>query len=79
MRGVTMEKLLALLSDIRPDVDFANETKLIDDGLLDSLNIMEIVMEIGEEFDVELSPADIIPANFNSAKSMYEMIQRLKA
>ncbi len=46
MIGVTMEKLLALLSDIRPDVDFANETKLIDDGLLDSLNIMEIVMEI---------------------------------
>lgn len=71
-----MEKLLALLQDIRPEVDFRSEQHLIDDGLLDSLTIMEIVAEISDNFDIELSPADIIPANFNSASAMWDMIVR---
>ncbi len=73
-----MDKLLEILSDVRPDVDFKNETKLIDNGILDSLNIMEIIAEISDEFDIELSPADIVPANFNSAESLWAMIQRLQ-
>lgn len=73
-----MDKLLEILSEVRPDVDFKNETKLIDNGILDSLNIMEIIAEISDEFDIELSPADIVPANFNSAASLWAMIQRLQ-
>lgn len=73
-----MDKLLEILSEVRPDVDFKNETKLIDNGILDSLNIMEIIAEISDEFDMELSPADIVPANFNSAESLWAMIQRLQ-
>lgn len=73
-----MDKLLEILSEVRPDVDFINETKLIDNGILDSLNIMEIIAEISDEFDIELSPADIVPANFNSAESLWAMIQRLQ-
>mgnify|MGYP000283711654 FL=1 len=73
-----MDKLLEILSEVRPDVDFKNETKLIDNGILDSLNIMEIIAEISDEFDIELSPADIVPANFNSAESLWAMIQRLQ-
>lgn len=73
-----MDKLLEILSEVRPDVDFKNETKLIDNGILDSLNIMEIIAEISDAFDVELSPADIVPANFNSAASLWTMIERLQ-
>lgn len=73
-----MDKLLEILSEVRPDIDFKNETKLIDNGILDSLNIMEIIAEISDEFDIELSPADIVPANFNSAESLWTMIQRLQ-
>lgn len=73
-----MDKLLEILSEVRPDVDFKNETKLIDNGILDSLNIMEIIAEISDEFDIELSPADIVPTNFNSAESLWAMIQRLQ-
>lgn len=73
-----MDKLLEILSEVRPDVDFKNETKLIDNGILDSLNIMEIIAEISDEFDIELSPADIVPVNFNSAESLWAMIQRLQ-
>ena len=71
-----MEKLLKLLKGIRPDVDFEKEESLIGAGVLDSLDIMEIVAEIGDAFGVELSPADIIPVNFDSAQAMWAMIQK---
>lgn len=73
-----MDKLLELLGEIRPDVDFENETALIDKGILDSLNILEIVSELSDAFDVDISPADIVPVNFNSAAAMWKMIERLK-
>ncbi|WP_438848900.1 acyl carrier protein [Anaerocaecibacter muris] len=73
-----MEQLLELLGEVRPDVDFAGNTALIDNGVLDSLNIMEIVAEICDAFDIEISPADIVPANFNSADAMWQMIQRIR-
>ena len=73
-----MEKLLEILSDIRPDVDFATEEGLIDNGILGSLEIMSIIAEITDEFDIVVSPADIIPDNFNSAKALWAMIERLK-
>ncbi len=70
-----MEKLLELLSRVRPDVDFGSETSLIGDGILDSLDIMEIVSEMSDAFGVTLSPADIIPSNFDSAEAMWKMIK----
>ena len=73
-----MDKLLEVLEEIRPDVDFKNNKKLIDDGVLDFLNILEIVSELCDTFDIEISPADIIPSNFNSAEAMLAMIERLK-
>lgn len=73
-----MEKLLEVLHEVRPDVDFSQNKALIDDGVLDSLNIMEIVGELCDAFDIEISPADIVPANFNSAEAMFAMIERLR-
>lgn len=73
-----MEKLLAILHEIRPDIDFTAEQDLIGGGMLDSLDIMEIVAEIGDAFGISLSPADIVPANFHSAEAMWEMIEKKK-
>ena len=73
-----MEKLLEILNEVNPDVDYENCTTLIDDGLLESFAILEIVSEINDEFDVEVSAPDIVPENFNSAKALWEMIQRLQ-
>lgn len=74
-----MEQLLAILEDINPDVDFKNCTTLIDDGILDSFAILSIVSEIQDEFDVSITPAEIIPDNFNSAQALWSMVERLKA
>ena len=73
-----MEELLEILQDIKPGVDFENETALIDNGVLDSLDIIKLVGQISDEFDVEVEVTDLVQANFNSAKAMYAMIQRLE-
>ena len=73
-----MERLLEILEEINPDIDFENCTTLIDDGWLDSFAILEIVAEINDAFDVEVSAPEIIPENFNSAQALWAMIQRLK-
>jgi len=72
-----MELLLDILEDIHPDVNFKEMTGLIDEGILDSFDIIRIVADIDEEFDVAIPPEEIIPENFNSAKSLYELIERL--
>ena len=73
-----MDELLELLQDVRDDVDFENCEKLVDDGILASFDILQIISAINEEFDVEIPATSIIPANFNSAKAMYAMIRRLQ-
>ncbi len=73
------EKLLALLEDIRPDVEFEKETRLIDDGVLDSFDIISIVQEMNEAFDVDIDVEDLEPYNFNTVDAMLELIAKLQA
>ena len=70
------ETILEILSGVRSDVDFENSTKLIDDGILESLDIVAIVGELNDEFDVEISVEDLVPENFNSVDAMVELITR---
>jgi len=72
-----MEKLLEILSELHPDVDFTNTTDLVDDGILDSLDIVTLVTEIHAEFDVAIPAEEIIPENFNSAEALMELIEKL--
>ncbi len=73
-----MDELLELLEDIKPTVDFRTCTGLIDDGYLDSFDILSIVSELNDAFGIEISPVDIIPENFNSAQALWDMVERLK-
>ncbi len=73
-----MEDLMEILRDLRPDVDFARETALVDDGILGSFEITALVSEIMDEFDVKISMADLEPENFNSAQAIWDFIQSLK-
>ena len=73
-----MEKLIEILTDLHPDVDFETEESLIDDGILDSMDIISLISEISDEYDVTITAKDIIPDNFNSANALYALIQRLE-
>ncbi|MBR3027417.1 MAG: acyl carrier protein [Bacteroidales bacterium] len=74
-----MEKLLEILRDVRPDVDFENETALIDDGILDSFDVVSIISELDNEFDVQVRINELDPENFNSAESIWNLVLELKA
>lgn len=73
-----MEALLKILEDLHPDVDFTKEDKLIDNMILDSFDIVTLISEISEEFDVTITAENIIPENFNSARALYKLIQKLE-
>lgn len=72
------DTLLEILEDIAPDVDFENETALITDGLLASFDVLNLVSEIADEFDIEVSPKELVPENFNSVDAIINMIIRLQ-
>ena len=73
-----MEKLLNILWELHPEVDFSKTENLIDDGILDSFDIVTLVAQIDDQFNVQLSPEDLVPENFNSATALYALICRLK-
>lgn len=73
-----MEELLRIMSEIRPDVDFASATKLIDDDILDSFDIISMVSEINDTFGIEINVNDLLPENFNSAEALFALIQKLQ-
>ncbi|WP_308759889.1 acyl carrier protein [uncultured Bacteroides sp.] len=73
-----MEKLLELLKSIRPDVDFENETELIDEGFLDSFDVVSIISEIEDVFGVQIRITELEPENFNSVQNIWKLIQKLQ-
>ena len=73
-----MEQLLELLKSIRPDIDFKNETALIDDGYLDSFDVVSIISGIDDLFGVQIRINELDPENFNSAEAIWTLILKLK-
>lgn len=73
-----MQELMEILEGIRPDIDFEKEKALVTDRLLESFDIINLVSEINDEFDVKIKPADLVPENFDSVEAMWEMIERLQ-
>ena len=73
-----MDKLMQILEDLRPDVDFASETALIDNGILESFDIVSLVGALDDAFDIEIKPNHLLPANFNSAKAILALVESLQ-
>lgn len=73
-----MDKLIDILTDLNPDVDYETEAALIDGGILDSFDIVTLVAEIDDVFGVEIPAEALVPENFNSAQALYALICRLE-
>lgn len=73
-----MNELLEILNELKPGVDWESEEDLVKRGVLTSMEIVRLVVEINDNFDVELTPIDVIPENFYSVKTIYELIKRLE-
>lgn len=72
-----MEKLIEIMQELHPDVDFETYEGLVDDGILDSLDIVTLITDINDAFDVSIPAEEILPENFNSAAALWELIERL--
>lgn len=71
-------KVMEILQDVRADVDFENETKLIDNKILESFDIISLVGELSDEFGIEIGPKEMTVQNFNSVDSITAMVERLQ-
>ncbi len=78
MEDLEMNELIEILEDIQPEVDYNSCDNLIDGHYLDSIAILSLISEIEDVFDISVPTVEIIPTNFNSAKSIYAMIIRLQ-
>lgn len=66
-----MEELIEVLKSVKPGYDFTEDTELIKNKVFDSLAMIQLVAELSDEFDVEITAEDIVPENFESVKSIY--------
>jgi acyl carrier protein len=73
-----IEQLMEILEELRPDVDFEKEKQLITDGILDSFDIVSLVGELNDAFDIEIQVGNLVPDNFNSTEGMIALIEKLQ-
>ncbi len=74
------DQILEILTAVCPDVDFEMETSLIDDEIIDSLNLITIISEFVDQFDIELNVNDLLPEHFNSLDAMVNLVtERMEA
>lgn len=69
------DQILAICQEIQPDVDFENEKNLIDNEILDSFDVIQIVTSLMDAFDIVIDADDIEPENLNSLDAICEMVQ----
>jgi len=72
------QKILEILSDIRPDLDFENEKSLVSDGSLDSFDIVTIISELNDAFGIKIKVQDLTPENFNSFAAIQTLVEKLQ-
>ncbi|MBE5968507.1 MAG: acyl carrier protein [Lachnospiraceae bacterium] len=72
-----MEEVLEILRELHPEVDYETCETLIDDKIIDSFDIVTLISDLSDEFDITIPVEEIKPENFNSAKALYAMIERL--
>lgn len=72
-----MDELLGLLKEILPKVDFESGTDLVDDGVIDSLDVVSIISELNVHYDIEIPSDEIVPENFNDAEAIFDLVNRL--
>ena len=72
-----MDEIIEILSGLHPDIDFETEDNLVDNKILDSFDIVSLIAEINDNFDIAISAEEITPENFNSAENIWALVERL--
>ena len=70
------DEILEILEEAVPSVDFLESDTMMDDGILDSLTIVQIIGELSMEYDIEFVFEDLVPENFNSLDGIVALVRR---
>lgn len=71
-----MEKVYEILADLRPEFDFHDSKNFIEEGLLDSFDIVSLVTELEDRFSIVIDALDIVPENFASVDSIIALVEK---
>ena len=71
-----MNELMEILEELRPDIDFDSETQLVTGGLLESFDIVTLVTQLNDAFDIEIKPHHLVPKNFDSVQAMLALVEQ---
>lgn len=71
-----MEKIYEILADMRPEFDFTQSQNFIEDGYLDSFDLVSLISALEEEFHVLIDALDIVPENFCSVETIAELVRK---
>ena len=72
-----MDTILEILETIKPGTDFTSSTDFIEEHLLESMEILQLVSELNDEFDINITLPYIKPENFKSVENIYNMVQEI--
>ena len=72
------DKIKEIIEDVRPDIEYNEDSLLIDEGLLDSFDAVNLVLDLNDEFDIEIGVQDVTPENFNTVDSIEKLVERLR-
>lgn len=72
-------KIINILSDIRPEYDFGEDVNFVDEGMLDSFDVLTLVTDLEENFNIRIDGEDIVPENFESINAILGLISKSKA
>ena len=72
-----MEEIIEILEDLKPGVDFKSQQHLIDDHIIESMMMLQLVSALNDEFDVEITPKDLVAENFQTVDAIYALVQKL--
>ena len=75
---INESQVLEILKDARPDVEFKTAQALIDDGVLDSFDIVSIISDLNDEYEINIRVHDLTPENFNSVEAVVKLVERKK-
>ena len=72
------ERILEILSEALPQIDFTASDSLVDDGILDSLSIVTLVSELSLEYGIIFDLEELTPENLNSIDAIVETVKNLQ-
>ena len=72
-----IREIIEILEDLKPGVDFKSQQHLIDDHIIESMMMLQLVSALNDEFDVEITPKDLVPENFQTVDAIYALVQKL--